>query len=102
MYMHIYIHKYIHIYVYTYGSYCICWINDFHNIASTAIVNVSNFLCFSFDFLLYPALDIAHDGVGFVIILLLLLFFFPKYFQIPGPNCVSEGTFSSIIPPCIH
>ena len=57
-------------------------INDLHNSASPAIVNVSNSFFFSFDFLLYPALDTAHGGVG------VLSLFFPKYFQIPGPICV--------------
>ena len=34
------------------------------------------------DFLMSPALDIAHDGAGFLSFF--FFFFFSKYFQIPG------------------
>ena len=51
------------------------------------------------DFLVSPALNTAHDSVGFF---LKFCCFFSKYFQILGLLGVFEGTFSSIIPPCIH
>ena len=43
-------------------------------------------LIFSFNVALSPALDIAHDGIGF------------KYCQTDDLICVWEGTVSSLIP----
>ena len=47
------------------GSDCICRINDFHNSASSAILNVSSFLFSIINVLMSQALNTAHDGVGF-------------------------------------
>ena len=57
--------------------------NDFYNSAFSAIVNVCNLLCLSFDFLLYPALGTAHASVG----LFYFSYFlknFSKYIKIPS------------------
>ena len=56
--------------------------NHFHNSAASAIMNIPSLLCFIYCFLLYSALNTAHDGVGGY------LLFFSEYFQISGLICV--------------
>ena len=54
---------------------------DFHNIASSDIVNVSSFLISVIDFLMSPAIDTTHDGVAG-------LFFFFQTVPNSWSNCV--------------